>query len=92
MRGGFKNDINKLREELINFASLIELELDFSQEDVEFANIDRLNDLVSTIEIQLTDLVKSFKIGNVIKNGLPIVIVGKPNSGKSTLLNFLLNL
>ena len=91
MRGGFKNDINKLREELINFASLIELELDFSQEDVEFANIDRLNDLVSTIEIQLTDLVKSFKIGNVIKNGLPIVIVGKPNSGKSTLLNFLLN-
>jgi len=91
MRGGFKNDINKLREELINFASLIELELDFSQEDVEFANIDRLNDLVSTIEIQLTDLVKSFKIGNVIKNGLPIVIVGKPNSGKSTLLNCLLN-
>ena len=91
MRGGFKNDINKLREELINFASLIELELDFSQEDVEFANIDRLNDLVSTIEIKLTDLVKSFKIGNVIKNGLPIVIVGKPNSGKSTLLNCLLN-
>ena len=91
MRGGFKNDINKLREELVNFASLIELELDFSQEDVEFANIDRLNDLVSIIEIQLTDLVKSFKIGNVIKNGLPIVIVGKPNSGKSTLLNCLLN-
>ena len=91
MRGGFKNDINKLRKELVNFASLIELELDFSQEDVEFANIDRLNDLVSTIEIQLTDLVKSFKIGNVIKNGLPIVIVGKPNSGKSTLLNCLLN-
>ena len=91
MRGGFKNDINKLREELVNFASLIELELDFSQEDVEFANIDRLNDLVSNIEIQLTDLVKSFKIGNVIKNGLPIVIVGKPNSGKSTLLNCLLN-
>ena len=91
MRGGFKNDINKLREELVNFASLIELELDFSQEDVEFANIDRLNDLVSTIEIQLTGLVKSFKIGNVIKNGLPIVIVGKPNSGKSTLLNCLLN-
>jgi tRNA modification GTPase len=91
MRGGFKNDIKKLREELVNFASLIELELDFSQEDVEFANIDRLNDLVSIIEIQLTDLVKSFKIGNVIKNGLPIVIVGKPNSGKSTLLNCLLN-
>ena len=64
---------------------MIELELDFSQEDVEFANIDRQNDLVSIIEIQLTDLVKSFKIGNVIKNGLPIVIVGKPNSGKSTL-------
>ena len=91
MRGGFKNDINKLREELVNFASLIELELDFSQEDVEFANLNKLNDLVSTIEIKLTDLVKSFKIGNVIKNGLPIVIIGKPNSGKSTLLNCLLN-
>ena len=91
MRGGFKNDINKLREELVNFASLIELELDFSQEDVEFANVNKLNDLVSTIEIKLTDLVKSFKIGNVIKNGLPIVIIGKPNSGKSTLLNCLLN-
>ena len=91
MRGGFKNDINKLREGLVNFASLIELELDFSQEDVEFANINKLNDLVSAIETQLTDLVKSFKIGNVIKNGLPIVIIGKPNSGKSTLLNCLLN-
>ena len=91
MRGGFKNDINKLREELVNFASLIELELDFSQEDIEFANLNKLNDLVLTIEIKLTDLVKSFKIGNVIKNGLPIVIVGKPNSGKSTLLNCLLN-
>ena len=91
MRGGFKNDINKLREELVNFASLIELELDFSQEDVEFANLNKLNGLVSTIEIKLTDLVKSFKIGNVIKNGLPIVIIGKPNSGKSTLLNCLLN-
>ena len=91
MRGGFKNDINKLREELINFASLIELELDFSQEDVEFANINKLNDLVLTMETKLTDLIKSFKIGNVIKNGLPIVIIGKPNSGKSTLLNCLLN-
>ena len=91
MRGGFKNDINKLRDELVNFASLIELELDFSQEDVDFVNIDKLNDLVSTIEIKLTALIKSFKIGNVIKNGLPIVIIGKPNSGKSTLLNCLLN-
>ncbi|MFL2607651.1 MAG: tRNA uridine-5-carboxymethylaminomethyl(34) synthesis GTPase MnmE [Flavobacteriaceae bacterium] len=91
MRGGFKNDINKLRDELVNFASLIELELDFSQEDVDFVNIDKLNDLVSKIEIKLTALIKSFKIGNVIKNGLPIVIIGKPNSGKSTLLNCLLN-
>jgi tRNA modification GTPase len=91
MRGGFKNDINKLRDKLVNFASLIELELDFSQEDVDFVNIDKLNDLVSTIEIKLKDLIKSFKIGNVIKNGLPIVIIGKPNSGKSTLLNCLLN-
>ena len=91
MRGGFKSDINKLREELVNFASLIELELDFSQEDVQFANIDKLNDLVFTIEIKLTNLIDSFKIGNVIKNGLPIVIIGKPNSGKSTLLNCLLN-
>jgi len=91
MRGGFKSDINRLREELVNFASLIELELDFSQEDVEFANINKLNDLVLRMEKKLTDLVKSFKIGNVIKNGLPIVIIGKPNSGKSTLLNCLLN-
>ncbi|RPF74134.1 MAG: tRNA uridine-5-carboxymethylaminomethyl(34) synthesis GTPase MnmE [Rickettsiales bacterium TMED289] len=91
MRGGFKSDINRLREELVNFASLIELELDFSQEDVEFANINKLNDLVLRMEKKLTDLIKSFKIGNVIKNGLPIVIIGKPNSGKSTLLNCLLN-
>ncbi len=91
MRGGFKSDINRLREELVNFASLIELELDFSQEDVEFANINKLNDLVLRMEKKLTDLIKSFTIGNVIKNGLPIVIIGKPNSGKSTLLNCLLN-
>ena len=91
MRGGFKNDINDLRSQLVNFASLIELELDFSQEDVEFANIKELNKLLDKISSSLKKLIDSFKTGNVIKNGIPIAIVGEPNTGKSTLLNTLLN-
>ena len=91
MRGGFKNDINDLRTELVNFASLIELELDFSQEDLEFANKKELNKLLDKINFSLKKLIDSFKTGNVIKNGIPIAIVGEPNTGKSTLLNTLLN-
>ena len=91
MRGGFKDDIADLRTELVNFASLIELELDFSHEDVEFANMKELNKLLDKITFNLKKLIDSFKTGNVIKNGIPIVIVGEPNTGKSTLLNTLLN-
>ncbi len=75
-----------LRDELLNFASLIELELDFSEEDVEFANRDQFQDLISRITNVLKRLIDSFAVGNVIKNGIPIAIVGEPNVGKSTLL------
>ena len=91
MRGGFSNEIKALRDELLNFASLIELELDFSEEDVEFANRDQFRDLVLRIIKVLKHLIDSFAIGNVIKNGIPVAIVGEPNVGKSTLLNVLLN-
>ena len=91
MRGGFSNEIKKLREELLNFASLIELELDFAEEDVEFANRDQFSELVIRIQKVLQKLVDSFSVGNVIKNGIPVAIVGEPNVGKSTLLNALLN-
>lgn len=87
MRGGFSDEINGLREELINFASLIELELDFSEEDVEFADRKQLNELLERIETKLKSLIESFSFGNAIKNGVPISIIGAPNSGKSTLLN-----
>lgn len=90
MRGGFSDKIKALREHLLNFASLIELELDFSEEDVEFANRDDLQKLLLTIEKLLRRLLDSFEVGNVIKNGIPVAIVGKPNAGKSTLLNALL--
>ncbi len=91
MRGGFSSEIKLLRDELLNFASLIELELDFAEEDVEFANRDKFQDLISRISTVLKRLIDSFAVGNVIKNGIPIAIVGEPNVGKSTLLNVLLN-
>ncbi len=91
MRGGFSKEINHLREELIHFASLIELELDFGEEDVEFAKRDDLKKLILKIQSYLKALIQSFDQGNVIKNGVPTVIAGKPNAGKSTLLNVLLN-
>ena len=91
MRGGFSKQINHLREELIHFASLIELELDFGEEDVEFAKRDDLRNLIIKIQEYLASLISSFDQGNVIKNGVPTVIAGKPNAGKSTLLNTLLN-
>lgn len=91
MRGGFSKEINHLREELIHFASLIELELDFGEEDVEFAKRDDLRKLIIKIQSYLSSLIQSFDQGNVIKNGVPTVIAGKPNAGKSTLLNVLLN-
>lgn len=91
MRGGFSNILKQLREELIKFSSLIELELDFSDEDVEFANRNEFSLLVNNIETTVNQLLESFKLGNVIKNGVSVAIVGKPNAGKSTLLNTLLN-
>lgn len=91
MRGGFSLQIAALRERLVNFASLIELELDFGEEDVEFAKRDDLQRTVREILTVVTDLSASFKYGNAIKNGIPTVIVGKPNAGKSTLLNALVH-
>ena len=91
MRGGFSQEIKKLREELIHFASMIELELDFSEEDVTFASRDELKALIDRLLTVISALTQSFDLGNVIKNGVPTVIAGKPNAGKSTLLNALLN-
>lgn len=90
MRGGFSSKIKTLRQNLIDFASLIELELDFSEEDIEFADRTDLKKLVHSIQKIVQRLIDSFEVGNVIKNGIPVVIVGKPNAGKSTLLNALL--
>jgi tRNA modification GTPase len=91
MRGGFSNEIENLRQELLNFASLIELELDFAEEDVEFANRDDFQLLIHKISSVLKRLIESFAYGNVLKNGIPVAIIGEPNVGKSTLLNVLLN-
>lgn len=91
IRGGFSNVLKELREELIKFSALIELELDFSQEDVEFADRTALFDLLNRVSVQVSKLLQSFRLGNVIKNGVQVAIIGKPNAGKSTLLNALLN-
>ena len=91
MRGGFTSEIEDLRQELLNFASLIELELDFSEEDIEFADRSQFEQLLKRIKTTLQTLIQSFSAGNAIKNGIPVAIVGKPNAGKSTLLNTLLN-
>ena len=91
MRGGFSEEIKALRDQLIHFASLVELELDFGEEDVEFADRDDLKLLVNNLLAVIIRLANSFDMGNVIKEGIPIAIVGKPNAGKSTLLNALLN-
>ena len=91
LRGGFSNQLQNLRAKLIEFASLVELELDFAEEDVEFADKKKFKKLLIRIKKELESLINSFKLGNAIKNGIPVAIVGSPNSGKSTLLNTLLN-
>jgi tRNA modification GTPase len=91
VRGGFSHVLTAMREELIQFSALIELELDFSQEDVEFADRSRLRELLGKLDKTTHDLLVSFDLGNVIKQGVSVAIIGKPNAGKSTLLNALLN-
>ncbi len=90
MKGGFSNELKIMRENLLNLVSLMELELDFSEEDVEFANRDQLTTLLNEIDNKISALIDSFSLGNVIKNGVPVAIVGATNTGKSTLLNTLL--
>lgn len=91
MRGGFSSDLKQLREQLIRFSAMIELELDFSQEDVEFADRTALKKLIEELDQSTEQLIRSFSLGNVIRNGVQVAIIGKPNAGKSTLLNALLN-
>ena len=89
MKGGFSSELKIMREDLLNLVSLMELELDFSEEDVEFADRTQLTQLLSTVSSRITQLIESFSLGNVIKNGVPVAIVGATNTGKSTLLNTL---
>lgn len=91
MRGGFSENLKELRERLLRFSALIELELDFSQEDVEFADRQQFYGLINELVLSTNQLINSFRLGNVIKNGVSVAIIGKPNAGKSTLLNTLLN-
>ncbi|WP_118975803.1 tRNA uridine-5-carboxymethylaminomethyl(34) synthesis GTPase MnmE [Taibaiella koreensis] len=91
LKGGFSNDLKQLREQLIHFAALIELELDFAEEDVEFADRSQFRNLIDQLEAATTQLILSFGLGNAIKHGVSVAIIGKPNAGKSTLLNALLN-
>ena len=91
MRGGFASKLRDIRVKLLDFVSLIELELDFSEEDVEFANREKLSELTIDIKKEISVLVNSFQLGNAIKNGIPVAIIGETNVGKSTLLNLLLN-
>lgn len=91
MRGGFSSELIQLRTQLLNFVSLVELELDFSEEDVEFADRSQLFSLVAAIESMIVRLLESFRVGNALKNGIPVALVGETNVGKSTLLNMLLN-
>ena len=91
LRGGFSEELKQMRDELIKFSALIELELDFSEEDVEFADRVQLNSLLNELTRSVGKLLQSFKLGNVVKNGISVAIIGKPNAGKSTLLNALLN-
>ena len=90
LRGGYAAKLKELRQQLLDLTSLLELELDFSQEDVEFADRTKLKELLSTFNFQLSTLISSFSLGNAIKRGIPVAIVGAPNAGKSTLLNALL--
>jgi tRNA modification GTPase len=90
MRGGFSDKIKQLRQELLDFASLVELELDFAEEDVEFADRTKIGKTLDGLETEIKILLKSFQVGNVLKNGIPVAIIGKPNVGKSTLLNTIL--
>lgn len=91
MRGGFSNKIKELRDKLLHFSSMLELELDFSEEDVEFANRKELKELLENIQSHIANLLESYKTGNILKSGIPVTIAGKPNVGKSTLLNIFLN-